>query len=70
MNNKFFNDCDGTTSQLQSTFSRRYGDPWNTDTSNADRIVSYTDESIGGQKSLKIRGWNGGRVGLTLASEW
>ena len=70
MNNKFFNDCDGTTSQLQSTFSRRYGDPWNTDTSNADRIVSYTDESIGGQKSLKVRGWNGGRVGLTLASDF
>ena len=64
-----FWDCDGTTAQLQSTFMRRYGNPWNTDTTNADRITSYTHESIGGHKALQLRGYAEGRYALTLAND-
>ena len=70
LDTKYFNNCDGTTAQLQSTFTRRYGDPWSIDNSNADRIVANTEESISNGTSLQLRGWAGGRVALTLTNDF
>ena len=64
-----FWDCNGTTTELRTTFSRYYGEEgsWTEDTGNADRITSVSSESIGEQKALRLRGYNGGKVALKLA---
>lgn len=59
-----FWDCNGTTEELQSTFKRRYGDPWTVDTTNADRLTSYENGIAG--SAMKVRAWNGGRYALNL----
>ena len=67
----YFNDCDGTTSQLQSTFKRRYmSGGWQVDNSNADRITSNTTEFVSGSNSVKRRGYSGGAVALNFNSDW
>lgn len=68
----YFNDCDGTTSQLQSTFKRRYymSGSWQVDNSNADRITSNTTEFVSGSNSVKRRGYSGGAVALNFNSDW
>ena len=66
----FFNDCDGSTSSLQSTFKRRYmSGSWQVDTGNSDRITSNTIEYVCGTGSLKRRGYSGGAVALNLNSD-
>lgn len=61
-----FWDCDGTTSELQSVFKRRYST--NVDTSNADRIVQNTEQFVGGS-SLKLRGTTSYDVRLNLNND-
>ena len=69
--NSFFADCDGTTSELQAQFKRRYmSGSWQVDNSNADRITSNTDEFISGNGSLTRRGYTGGAVALNLQSDF
>lgn len=65
-----FADCDGDTAQLQSQFKRRYGDPWTVDTTNADKITSNTTQYVAGTNSLKLRGWDGGRIALNFLSDF
>ena len=60
-------DCDGTTSELQATFKRRYGGT--VDTTNADRIESATFNRLSGTNSLKIRLWSGGLTQLNLQDD-
>lgn len=67
----YFNDCDGTTEQLQSTFKRRYNTgSWQVDNINADRITSNTTEFVSGSGSVKRRGYTGGGVALNFNSDW
>ena len=67
----YFADCDGTTSQLQSLFKRRYmSGSWQVDSSNADRITSNTTELVSGTGSVKRRGYSGGAVALNFNSDW
>ena len=69
--NSFFADCDGTTSELQAQFKRRYmSGSWQVDNSNADRITSNTDEFISGNGSLTRRGYSEGAVSLNLQSDF
>ena len=64
-------ECDGTTSQLQSTFKRRYmSGSWQVDTGNADRITSNTTEVVSGYSSVKRRGYTGGAVALNFNSDF
>lgn len=64
-------DCDGTTSQLQSQFKRRYmSGSWQVDNSNADRITSNTTEFVSGTGSVKRRGYSGGAVALNFNSDF
>ena len=64
-------DCDGTTSELQSMFKRRYmSGSWQVDTSNADRITSNTTEFVSGTGSLKRRGYTGGAVALNFNNDF
>ena len=65
-----FYSCDGATSELQSTFKRRYMDgSWQVDTSNSDRITSNMIEYVCGTGSAKRRGYSGGAVTLNLSSD-
>ena len=64
-----FYNCDGTTSQLQSQFKRRYGDPWTVDTGNADRITSNEIQFASGTGALKLRSYTGGRYALNLNAD-
>lgn len=66
-----FNNCDASTSVLQSTFKRRYmSGSWQVDSSNADRITSNTTEFAAGSGSLKRRGYSGGAVALNFNSDF
>ena len=65
-----FSACDGTTSELQAQFKRRYGDPWTVDTKNTDRITSNTTQFVSGTGSLKLRAWNGGRIALNFQNDF
>lgn len=64
----FYWECDESTSTLQSLFKRRYGGG-DTDTGNADRITQNTAQYIGGGASLKLRGYTGGSVRLSLQND-
>lgn len=64
-------DCDGTTSELQSLFKRRYmSGSWQVDTGNADRITSNTTEFVSGTGSVKRRGYSGGAVALNFNADF
>ena len=66
-----FADCDGTTSELQSQFKRRYmSGSWQVDNSNADRITSNTTEFVCGTGSVKRRGYSGGAVALNFQNDF
>ena len=66
-----FFDCDGTTSELQSTFKRRYmSGSWQVDNSNADRITSNTTEFVCGTGSVKRRGYSGNAVALNFQNDF
>lgn len=67
-----FYDCDGTTSELQTLFRRRFdrGNGWETDTSNADRITSNTVQYVTGIGSVKERSFTGGKLALALNSDF
>ena len=67
---KYWN-CDGTTSELQSTFKRRYnnGSGLTVDTTNADRIVSVKYNRTSGNGALKLRTFSGGPSTLNLNSD-
>ena len=69
--NSFFANCDGTTSELQAQFKRRYMiGSWQVDNSNADRITSNTDEFISGNGSITRRGYSSNAVALNLNSDF
>ena len=60
-----FYDCNGSTSELQAQFLRRYmSGSWQEDSSNADRLVSYENGIAG--SAMQRRGWTGGAVALNL----
>ena len=63
---KYWN-CNGSTSELQSTFKRRYGGTL--DDFNDDRIVSATYNRISGTNSMKFRLWDGGLAQLNLMND-
>ena len=63
---KYWN-CDGSTSELQSVFKRRYGGT--VDTTNADKIVSAPYLRVSGKNSLKFRLWDGGLAQLNLLND-
>ncbi len=64
-------DCDGTTSQLQSIFLRRYmSGSWQKDNSKADRITSNTEQFVSGTGSVKRRGYSGGAVALNFQNDF
>ena len=66
-----YENCDGTTSELQSLFKRRYmSGSWQVDASNADRITSNTTEYVSGTGSVKRRGYSGGAVALNFNSDF
>lgn len=61
-------NCDGSTSELQATFKRRYN--VNTvDTTNADRIVSATYDRISGTNSMRFRLYKDGLSQLNLNND-
>jgi len=68
----FFADCDGTTSELQTLFKRRYMKDysWQVDNSNSDRFVSDTTNYFSGTGAVKRRGYSGGAVSLNLNSDF
>ena len=64
-------DCDGTTSQLQSTFKRRYmSGSWQVDNTNADRITSNTTEYVSGTGGLKRRAHSTMATALNFNSDF
>ena len=64
-------DCDGTTSELQQQFKRRYmSGSWQVDNTNADRITSNTTEFVSGTGSVKRRGYSGGAVALNFMNDF
>ena len=70
-----YEDCDGTTSELQSKFKRRYdsGGGWQVDNSNADRVASNTTHFVSGIGSVSLRGFlsgGSGRVALNFNSDF
>ena len=63
-----FWDCNGSTSELQAMFKRRYmSGSWQVDSSNADRFVSYENGICG--SAVQRRGYSGGAVALNLAAD-
>lgn len=64
--NNYWN-CDGTTSELQATFKRRYryNNAWSVDTGNADRITPDAINKTSGTNGLRIRGYSSG-IALSL----
>ena len=60
-------DCDGSTSELQTVFKRRYGGT--VDTINADKITSAPYNRVSGTNSMKIRLWTGGLTQLNLQND-
>lgn len=66
-----YNDCDGTTIELQSQFKRRWNNgSWQVDTSNGDRIARNTAQYVTGSGSAKLRGYSGGAVALVFNSDF
>lgn len=66
-----FSACDGTTSELQAQFKRRYmSGSWQVDNSNADRITSNTTEYVSGTGAVKRRGYSGGAVALNFQNDF
>ena len=65
-------ECNDTTSQLQSKFKRRYdsGGGWQNDTSNSDRFTRNEKVFVSGTGAVKMRGFDGGRVALSLNSDF
>ena len=64
-------ECDGSTSELQSLFKRRYmSGSWQVDNSNADRITSNTTQYVSGTGAAKRRGYSGGAVALNFNSDF
>ena len=63
--------CDGSTAELQSQFKRQFdrGNGWETDTTNADRIVSDTRHQASGNGGLKLRPFASGDVAVSLNSD-
>ena len=59
---KYWN-CDGTTEELQAQFNRRYGNPWNLDTTNADRVTQNTEHAISGS-AMRLRPYSSDRIAL------
>jgi len=69
--NSLYEECEGTTQQLQSRFKRRYmSGSWQVDSSNADRITSNTTEFVCGEGAVKRRGYSGGAVALNFNSDF
>ncbi len=65
----FFNNCDGTNTQLQSMFRRRWrnGSAWAYDDSNSNRITADTVNKASGTNGVAIRPYASG-VGIVAAS--
>ena len=65
----YYWDCDGNTTQLQSTFKRRWrnGSSWAYDNDNSDRIVANTTNKSSGTNGVQVRGYSSG-VGIVLAN--
>ena len=65
----YYWNCDGSTSDLQSTFRRRWrnGSAWSYDDSNTDRIEADTINKSSGTNGVKIRPYSSG-VGLVLST--
>ena len=61
----FYDDCDGSTSDLQNTFRRRWrnGSAWSFDDSNSNRIEADTVNKSSGSNGVKIRPYASG-VGI------
>ena len=64
--NKYWN-CDGSTSELQTIFKRRYGGTL--DETNADKIVSASYNRVSGTNSMKFRLWGDGLAQLNLMQD-
>ena len=63
-----FWDCNGSTSELQAMFKRRYmSGSWQVDSGNADRFVSYENGICG--SAMQRRGYSGGAVAVNLAAD-
>ena len=67
-------NCDGTNSELQSTFKRRYdgGSGWQVDTGNTDRFQRDTVHAAEGSSSMKFRVYGGNssyKTGIALNSD-
>lgn len=64
-------DCDGTTSELQAQWKRRYnsGGGWQVDNSNSNRFLSDTTHFVSGTGALQRRGYGGGSVAHVLAND-
>lgn len=60
-------DCNGSTSDLQAMFKRRYNDPWTEDTNNSDRFTSVANGVAG--SAMKVRAYAGGRYAFCLKSD-
>ena len=67
---EYYYDCNGSTDELRTIFKRRFNNgSWNIDTSNSDRIVSYTTDCVSGNGAMKVRGYGDGKVGLNLLND-
>ena len=66
-----FYDCEGTTSQLQSKFKRRYktGNDWIVDTTNQYRIFANNNHYVSGNSALTLKGQKNGSTALNLNSD-
>ena len=63
-------DCNGTTSELQAIWNRRYGNPWSLDgpggaANNADRVTQDTTNFRSGS-GLKLRAYSSDRFALAM----
>ena len=68
---EFFDNCDGTTAQLQARFKRRYKPSgWEVDNTNADRLTCNTTEFVGGTNSVKRRGYSSAPVSLNYNNDF
>ena len=67
--NNYWN-CDGTTSELQATFKRRWrnGSSWAVDSSNTDRVTADTINKTSGTNGIKLRGYASG-IALSLNND-
>ena len=66
----YYYTCEGSTSELQSQFKRRYNSgSWNVDTGNADRLTKDTSHYVSGTSAVKLRGYTGGAVALNLNAD-